>query len=61
LSELNSRRSTDVGARSSRITINLSPALQAELRSLAEDERRSLSSLCLQLIEASLTLRKRPN
>jgi predicted transcriptional regulator len=61
MSELSSRNSSEAWARSSRITINLSPALQAELRSLAEDERRSLSSLCLQLIEASLTLRKRPN
>jgi hypothetical protein len=61
LSELNSRRSTDVGARSSRITINLSPALHAELRSLAGDEGRSVSNLCLKLIQASMTQRQSPN
>jgi hypothetical protein len=48
-----------VGAslRSSRVTINLTPAVHAELRRWAAEEGRSLSNLCQKLIEASIELR----
>jgi hypothetical protein len=45
--------------RSSRVTINLTPAVHAELRRWAVEEGRSLSNLCLKLIEASLQRRDR--
>ncbi len=46
-------------ARSSRITVNLNPELHLALRQLAMQEGRSVSNLCLQLIEASLAERQR--
>lgn len=44
--------------RSSRITINLTPELHAQLRHWAAAEDRSVSNLCLQLIEASMAVRR---
>lgn len=46
-----------VSLRSSRVTINLTPAVHAELRRWAGEEGRSLSNLCQKLIEASIELR----
>lgn len=44
--------------RNSRITINLTPELHAQLRHWAAAEDRSVSNLCLQLIEASMAVRR---
>jgi predicted DNA-binding protein len=46
-------------SRSNRISINLTPELHAQLRTLASQEGRSISNLCAHLIEASLGRRNR--
>jgi predicted HicB family RNase H-like nuclease len=45
--------------RDSRISVNVTPRLQTELRLQAAEEGRSVSNLVLQLIEMALPLRKR--
>lgn len=45
-------------SRSSRISINLTPELHAQLRVWASTEGRSVSNLCVHLIEASLARRR---
>jgi hypothetical protein len=60
LSDLNHRKASAALA-SSRITINLSAELHEALRHWAREEGRSVSNLCRQLIEASMTPRQRRN
>ena len=45
--------------RSSRITFNVSADLHEQLRVWAGEEGRSVSNLCLQVIEAAVQLRQR--
>jgi hypothetical protein len=45
--------------RDSRVTVNLTAAVHAELRRLAREEARSVSNLCQLIIEASIERRKR--
>ena len=45
-------------SRSSRISINLTPELHAQLRVWASTEGRSVSNLCVHLIETSLASRR---
>jgi hypothetical protein len=45
--------------RDSRVTVNLTAAVHAELRRLAREEARSVSNLCQLIIEASIGRRKR--
>ena len=59
MSQLKSSAPSDLPGRSSRITINLSHELHNELRSWAGLEGRSVSNLCLQLIEAAMVQRHR--
>jgi hypothetical protein len=55
-----SKQPSDQGlVRSSRITMNVTPELEAQLRRWASEEGRSVSNLCQQLIEASLVQRQR--
>jgi hypothetical protein len=49
---------SELPSQSSRVTINLTPSVHAELRSWACEEGRSVSNLCRQLIEASLSQRQ---
>ena len=43
--------------RRSRISLNLTTDLHARLQALADEEDRSLSNLCIQLIQAALEQR----
>jgi predicted transcriptional regulator len=45
--------------RNSRVTVNLTPEVHAELRRLAGEQARSVSNLCQTIIEASLERRNR--
>ena len=49
---------SELPSQSSRVTINLTPSVHAELRTWACQEGRSVSNLCRQLIEASLSQRQ---
>lgn len=55
-----SKQPSDQGSlRSSRITMNVTPELQEQLRRWALEEGRSVSNLCQHVIEASLLQRQR--
>ncbi len=45
--------------RNSRVTVNITPEVHAELRRLAGEQARSVSNLCQTIIEASLERRNR--